>query len=175
MDPLHMSDNTNDDNPSETSASVNTTDNSIYFYTAVDASSVLTLTQEIESISTELSISAIKLNRPSKPDPIYLHINSFGGHLLGGFSGYEAVRHSKVPVTTIIDGYAASAATLISIAGHHRIIRPNAYILIHQLSTECWGPYDHIKTQVENCDRFMKNVKDLYLKHTKLSSKKLDK
>lgn len=157
------------------SSSVTTLSNHIYFYTEVDTQTIQTLTQSINQLGNELATQAVIQDRAIDSVSINLHINSYGGSLLAGFAGYEAIQHSKVPVTTIIEGYAASAGTFLSIAGNKRIIRPNAYILIHQLSSVMWGNFEQLSTELTNLDKFMENIKQLYLKHTTISKKKLEK
>ena len=43
----------------------------------------------------------------------------------------------SISIYTVIEGYTASAGTLISVYGRKRFIRKNTYMLIHQLSSEC--------------------------------------
>ena len=50
-----------------------------------------------------------------KPINIYLHINSFGGSLFAAFSTIDTIINSQIPIISIVEGAAASAATLISI------------------------------------------------------------
>ena len=73
------------------------------------------------------------------PIPIYLHINSYGGIIFDALTAIDVIKACKVPVYTIIEGATASAGTLISVVGDKRFIRPNAHMLIHQLSSGCWG------------------------------------
>ena len=98
--------------------------------------------------------------------PIYLHINSSGGCIFSAFNAIDYIEASRVPVYTIIEGATASAGTLISICGKRRYIRPNAHMLIHQLSSECWGKMSEIQ------DEF---IKSHYKKHTSIPEKELRK
>ena len=74
-----------------------------------------------------------------KYDDIFLHIQSYGGNVHDALSSVDTILNSEIPITTIIEGYAASAATLISIVGDYRYIFKNAYMLVHQLSSEFFG------------------------------------
>ena len=70
--------------------------------------------EHIELLSIELKEQSLKY----KFDPIiYLYIYSPGGDLYMGFSGYEFIKNSKVPIYTYIDGMIASAATFLFLAG----------------------------------------------------------
>ena len=47
---------------------------------------------------------------------------------------YDLIKRIKSPVHTHVEGLAASAATLLSIAGDHRTMTKNSMMLIHQPS-----------------------------------------
>jgi ATP-dependent Clp protease protease subunit len=107
--------------------------------------------------------------------PIYLHINSFGGCIFSALNAIDYIQASKVPVHTIIEGSTASAGTLISICGTKRYMRPNAHMLIHQLSSECWGKMAEIEDQYSNLKGLMVRIKSLYKKNTGIPEKELRK
>ena len=86
----------------------------------------------------------------------------------------DEIRKSKVHITSIIDGCAASAATLMSIAADKRLMNKHAYMLIHQLSSGMWGKYREMKDEIENVDNMMKTIRDVYLEYTKIPKKKLN-
>lgn len=146
--------------------------NKIYFYTEVRREKNLKLNLAIEDVSNEI------LNRSNvlglDPGTIELYINSYGGSVHAGFSSVDYILNSKVPVTTIIDGCAASAATIMSVCGAHRKMNKHAYMLIHQLSSGMWGKYQEMQDKMENCDRFMEMIIDIYKEHTKIPKKELD-
>jgi len=104
-----------------------------------------------------------------------LHINSYGGSVFAGFSSVDYIIGSKVPVVSVIDGCAASAATIMSVVADHRQINKHAYMLIHQLSSGMWGKYQDMKDDMENSDRLMKMIIDIYEEHTKIPKKELNK
>jgi ATP-dependent protease ClpP protease subunit len=109
------------------------------------------------------------------PKPLYLHITSYGGNLLATFRAIDAIKRSKIPIYTIVDGYAASGATLMSIVGKKRFMTPNSYMLIHQLSSGSVGKFWEIKDDFENCESWMNDIYDLYIKHTKMNLDDLKK
>jgi ATP-dependent Clp protease protease subunit len=107
--------------------------------------------------------------------PIYLHINSFGGCIFSAFNAIDYIQASRVPVHTIIEGSTASAGTLISICGTKRYMRPNAHMLIHQLSSECWGKMAEIEDQYNNLKGLMVRIRTLYKNNTSIPDKELRK
>lgn len=149
-------------------------DNRIYFYSEVSRGKNLKLNLAIEELSCDLISTAHRLNLPN-PGTIYLHINSYGGSVFAGFSSVDYIINSEVPVTTIVDGCAASAATIMSVVGQHRQMNKHAYMLIHQLSSGLWGKYNDMQDKMENCDRFMDMIIGIYEEHTKIPKKELDK
>ena len=65
------------------------------------------------------------------------------------------VKNSKIPVVSIIEGAAASAAALISVMCDYRIIYENSYMLIHQLSSGTWGKMSELEDEMENLKELM--------------------
>ena len=62
-----------------------------------------------------------------------------------------------------------------SLGGSERLMGKNAYVLIHQISTELWGNFQELKHELKSTDKFMKNLKKMYLEKTKIPEKKLNK
>lgn len=157
--------NNNDDN-------VKLEGNHIYFYSNVNTKSVLKLNMIIKKLNKTLLESSLKYN--TTPPDIYLHINSYGGSIFSAFSTIDTIRNSKIKITTIVEGCAASAATLISIVGHKRQIMPHAYMLIHQLSSFIWGKMSEIEDEYKNLKKLMSMIKRIYNEYTnvKLTGKK---
>jgi len=147
-------------------------DNHIYFYNDIDRSTINQLTILFREAEEYCIVTALRLRLDMLP--IYLHIYSNGGYLCSAFAAIDAIEALKVPVHSVIEGATASAGTLISVICSKRYIRPRATMLIHQLSAACWGKMSEITDQYLNLTDSMKKIKELYLQHTTLSSKKLD-
>jgi len=151
---------------------VETANNRIYYYSEVSRQKVLTLNKSLKSLNDNL-INQAQLLSLENPANIYLHINSFGGSVFAGLSAVDYIQSCEIPVITIVEGCAASAATLMSCVGTHRQMRSSAFMLIHQISSGLWGKYEELKDDMENCDLFMRIIKDVYNEHTKIPKKKL--
>lgn len=145
--------------------------NHIYFYTDVTQDSCLDLNRKINDLNKELLKYSIEYDCP--PPSIFLHINSLGGDLLSGFSVVDTIKNSRVPVVSIIEGNAASAATIISMVCHKRYITEHSFMLIHQLSSACAGKFQEIQDDFENDKKFMDLLYKLYREHTTMSDKKI--
>jgi ATP-dependent Clp endopeptidase proteolytic subunit ClpP len=70
-------------------------------------------------------LSAIKANQ------IDLHINSPGGSVQDGIGIYNLIKQHPANVTTYIDGWAASIASIIALAGDEVIMAENGLFMVH--------------------------------------------
>lgn len=142
-------------------------ENKIYFYSNIGDKEVLELNKIIKRLDKEMQVLGITLNIP--PPPIELHIHSEGGSAFAGLAAYDIIRTAKSPVYTYIDGCAASAATLLFLAGKKRFVHKNSFMLIHQLSaTVLGGKYEEFKDELKNQEKIMHTVKNIYLEKGKL-------
>lgn len=145
--------------------------NHIYFHSEVDRESIFQLTSLINEAEEENVFTSFKLN--IGPIPIYLHINSYGGSIYAAFAAIDVIESCKVPIYTIIEGATASAGTLISVFGKKRFIRPRAHMLIHQLSSSCWGKMHEIEDEYKNLTELMEKITKIYREKTSIPKKEL--
>jgi ATP-dependent protease ClpP protease subunit len=150
----------------KTPSTVKTEKNHIYFYTEVDRDSVQQLIEALRE--TEIYCIQLKRRLNLKKVPIYLHINSFGGCIFSAFNAIDYIKSCTVPIYTIIEGSTASAGTLISVFGKRRYIRPNAHMLIHQLSSGCWGKMSEIEDEYKNLKGLMVRIRSIYKNNTSM-------
>ena len=163
-----------DNSDSNDSDRVLTTNNRIYFYSEVSRTKVLTLNKSITNVGLSLQNRAntLALQDPSK---IFLHINSYGGSVFAGLAATDYILSSPVGVITVIDGCAASAATLMSVVGSYRLMHKHSFMLVHQLSSWMSGKYAELQDDMKNNDLLMKTIKGIYEEHTKIPKKELSK
>ena len=152
---------------------VETVNNRIYYYSEVSRQKILDLNKSMRNLNDNL-LNQAQLLGLQDPASIHIHINSFGGSVFAGLSAVDYIKACEVPVITVVEGCAASAATLFSVVGTHRQIRYNSFMLIHQISSGMWGKYEELKDSLDNCDLFMRIIKDIYNEHTKIPKKKLN-
>ena len=146
--------------------------NRIYFYSGVTRPKILQLNKGIFNLNVNMLSKTVPLEYD--PPPVMLHINSYGGSVFAGLSAVDYIKNSKVPVHTIIDGCAASAATLMSCVGSHRMMHRNACMLVHQLSGKMWGKFQEMQDDMENSEMLMEKIKNIYREHTKIPKKEMD-
>lgn len=137
--------------------------NNIYFSGTLTDESIFAITTSLINMQN------------SDNTEVNLHIKSQGGSLLPSLGLVDIIRTSDIPINTYIDGYVASAATLISIVGANRLMNKHGVMLIHQLKmgTE-YSKYSEIKDYSENADTLMTIIKNLYLEYSNLSENKLN-
>ncbi len=129
--------------------------NHIYFYCSVSKKTCLKLNLELKRVAQGIIDNGS--NILNKDQFIYLHINSFGGSVFASFSTIDTIKNLRIPVVSIIEGSAASAATMISINCHYRIIYKNSLMLIHQLSSSTWGKMSELEDEMVNLKKLWKN------------------
>lgn len=145
----------------------------IFFYSEVSTKAALRFTSVLEETVKEHLIRAAE-NRAARPDPIYVHIHSEGGCLFSGLTIMDTIRVCPVEVITVVDGYCASAATLMLMGAKDRRMQRHASVLIHQLRTEFWGRFDELLDEVENSKVLMSKLKQIYTEDTNLSRRQID-
>ncbi|MFV0936142.1 head maturation protease, ClpP-related [Bacillus thuringiensis] len=86
-----------------------------------------------------------------KAEKIHVHINSGGGSAFDGVAICNQLKQHSAEIIVHIDGWAASAASVIAMAGDKVIMPSNTMMMIHQASTFEYG----------NADLFEKTARDL--------------
>jgi len=147
-------------------------DNNIFFYTDVSVDSCLTLSKYITQLTENSLIMSIKMN--ISPPPIYLHIQSDGGNPIPAFNIIDQIQHNKVPIISIIEGSAASAATLISVVCHERRITKNSLMLIHQMSVSVEGTMERVIDEYISNEKIALAMKKIYQTKTKITDSQIE-
>lgn len=93
---------------------------------------------------------------------IKVRINSPGGSVFDALAIYNALNHHPARVTTYIDAIAASAASVIAMAGDEVVMMPGSQFMIHDASAlEDGNAADHGKMQTF-LDRQSENLAGIY-------------
>ena len=109
------------------------------------------------------------------PESVTIHVNSPGGYLSCGFALYDYIKTSQIPITCVVEGLCASAATLIMLACPVRVMSPNSVYLMHQCSWGCWGENRFMQDHAANADKAMAKLRKIYMEETKIAEGKSDK
>jgi len=154
--------------------SIKVLDNSVNFYADIAGITCAELNRILRELDVRMQHAKITMNDPDFDPTIHLRINSYGGEIFAGLSTVDVIRSLRTKVYTYVEGAAASAATLISIAGKKRFIGKNSFMLLHQLSSVCAGTFERLEDEHENNKRIMNSMKSLYKEYTKIPMKELD-
>ena len=87
-------------------------------------------------------------------------IDSYGGQVYSLMSMISNIRHSRIPVATIIEGKAMSCGAILFSFGHEgmRYIDPDATVMIHEVSSMAWDKIEEMKASTAEADRLNKKI-----------------
>lgn len=97
------------------------------------------LTGEVGENMAAFVIRALTKMNEINHDPITIHLQTYGGGVLEGFSIYDAMIESKSPIIVKGSGKIASMGIVIFLAGTERTASPNTRFMIHSLSHNTEG------------------------------------
>ena len=105
--------------------------------------------------------------------PITIWINSPGGDCIAASQIYSMLMDYKGDVTVKIDGIAASAASVIAMAGTKVLMAPTALMMIHNPATIAYGDHTDMAKAIEMLEEVKESIINAYEIKTSLSRSKL--
>ena len=105
--------------------------------------------------------------------PVTVWLNSPGGDCVAASQIYSMLMDYKGDVTIKIDGIAASAASVIAMAGTKVLMAPTALMMIHNPITMAYGNHDDMQKAIEMLDEVKESIINAYEIKTGLSRAKL--
>ena len=146
--------------------------NHIYFNNDITTDSAFELNKELRAVESKVKTLSVSLG--IKTEPIYLHLTTDGGLIYSALSIIDCIKNLTLPVYTVIDGFVASAGTLISLAGEKRFMNKNAYMLIHELRGGMWGKMTEVDEEYLNLKKLMKHISRIYTKKTNIDKNEIE-
>jgi ATP-dependent Clp protease protease subunit len=104
---------------------------------------------------------------------IEVWINSPGGDCVAAAQIYNMLMDYKGNVTVKIDGIAASAASVIAMAGTKTLVSPTSLLMIHNPFTFAQGDADELQKAIEMLGEVKESIINAYELKTGLSRAKL--
>lgn len=104
---------------------------------------------------------------------LLVRINSDGGSVNEGLAIYSLLKDFKGHVTTKVDGWACSAASVIFMAGQERIIPESGLIMIHNASVSCEGDANSLRKMASDLDVITQPSVNIYVSCTGLPEKEI--
>ena len=106
---------------------------------------------------------------------ITVWINSPGGDVFAAAQIYNMLRDYRGHVTVKIDGLAASAASVIAVAGDTVLVSPVAMMMIHNPATVAMGNTKDMEAAIAMLNEVKESILNAYVDKTGLSRNKLSK
>ncbi|MGE7945504.1 head maturation protease, ClpP-related [Lysinibacillus sp. NPDC093688] len=133
----------------------------IYDYFNIPATSPGIINKQLESA------------KKTKSTKVNVLINSGGGSVFSASEIYTALKSFPGEVIVQIVGVAASAASVIAMAGSHVEMSPTAQLMIHNASVSVHGDYREMDHTSEFLKNINKSIMNAYTAKTGLSEAKL--
>ena len=155
----------------EEEGKIGRTKNSIYLTGALTEDTCWSLTQSLLGYKSQL------LHNDNRFNNINLYIQSPGGSLLPTLAVVDEIRTLEIPVHTYIRGYAASAATLLSVMGTKRYMYNHSLMMIHGVKLNGYetNSLTDVKDLNDNVNLFMETIKNIYLENSNITEEQLEK
>ena len=114
---------------------------------------------EIEAFCENMLREAIK----NEHEELEITINSPGGCVFSGSDIYTTLKNHKGNVTVHIAGLAASAASMIAMAGDTVKASPTAQLMMHNVSSKAQGDYRDMEHRAEMLKSANNSVANAYM------------
>lgn len=95
-------------------------------------------------------------------EALEVEINSGGGDVFAGSEIYTALKSYEGDVTVRIVGVAASAASVIAMAGKRVLMSPTAQIMIHNVSSYAAGDHRDMQHEADVLKNYNKTIANAY-------------
>ena len=123
--------------------------------------------------SDEVTPAAFKADLTSGSGPITVWINSVGGDCVAAAQIYNMLMEYPHDVTVKIDGIAASAASVIAMAGTRVLMSPTSLLMLHNPFTVAMGDSEEMRKAIQLLDEVKESIINAYAIKTGLSRTKL--
>lgn len=125
------------------------------------------LYEPIDSFGGEWGVSAKEFGAaldalPDDTQEIRLHINSPGGEVFEAIAILNQLRNHQARVVTVVDGLAASGASVVAMAGDELVMSPNTELMIHDAWGICIGNAEDMRELGTRLDKISNNIADVY-------------
>ena len=91
-----------------------------------------------------------------------VRINSYGGAVAEGLAIYNLLKSYSGEVTTICDGFACSAASVVFMAGAKRIMPRSSLLMIHNAWTWASGDADDLRKAADDLEKITQPSVEIY-------------
>jgi len=110
---------------------------------------------------------------PEEAKAVTVRIHSPGGSVGEGIAIYHALRNHPAKVTTVVDGYAASTASFVMLAGDERLVHRNSIVFVHNPWTNAEGNAEELRKVADGLDVHAEAMLDIYKQRTGMGESEL--
>src|SRR6201998_4287304 len=130
---------------------------------------IIFITGGIEDYGASLITAQLLFLEAENPKKeVSMYINSPGGVVTAGLAIYDTMQYIRPAVQTFCVGQAASAASLLLMAGKkgERFAPPKSRVLVHQPSASYYGQASDIARHAQEVVKLKHRLNEIYAKHT---------
>lgn len=128
----------------------------------------------VEWFDNDVSSYAIakELSELDTSKPLTVYINSYGGEVAEGIAIYNQLKRFE-QCKTVVDGYAASIASVIFMAGKERVMSPSSLLFIHNAWMRTAGNSVQLRKDADDLEKITAASMQAYLEHVNIGEDKL--
>lgn len=117
----------------------------------------------IESDVSSYTLSKELQELDADIEEISVYINSYGGEVAESLAIYNALKRHKAKITTVVDGFACSGASVIFAAGDERIMNDTSLIMIHNAWNRAAGDANDLRKKADDLDKITQASINAYM------------
>lgn len=102
-----------------------------------------------------------------------VRINSYGGEVAQGLAIYNLLKTYEGEVTTLCDGFACSAASVIFMAGRNRVMPKSSLLMIHNAWTYAAGDANELRKIAEQIEKITQPSIEVYKSVSNLNEERI--
>ena len=124
---------------------------------------------EIDDAVANVVIAQLLFLESENPEtPVYLYVNSPGGHVTSGLAIYDTMQYVRPEVSTICIGQAVSMAAVLLASGAagRRYALPHSRVMIHQVLGGVQGQASDIEIHAREIVRVREQLNSILERHT---------
>lgn len=125
------------------------------------------LESDVSSFNLSKELSELDASKP-----LTVYINSYGGEVGEGLAIYNQLKRFE-NCKTVVDGFAASIASVIFMAGKERVMSPSSLLFIHNAWTYAQGNSEELRKMADDLEKITSASIGAYMEHINIAEDKL--
>lgn len=115
----------------------------------------------------ELDAKSVTEQIKNMDGDITVYLNSPGGNAFDGISIMNALKNHKGRTKIVVDGLAASAASILAIgAADELVMNEGAMLMIHEAWALSMGNADELRKTADSLEKMSENIANIYANHS---------